>query len=207
MHNFAFNKFNSWSRKVSLDISHYAPFFLRQWDLRLTGTDLKRTVVLTFNMDWAMERAKVFSWQGFHLHDDSVHGSQMPERNDYTFCAGNKSNARTHTENNNQHAAQDYTTFRCGVSLFRARGKEELLMHLIRRPLESSSFYRYPCPSRRHIQNRQRSGWANLCLLRNMLFALSGRLQLVSRRTKKKKYGTEERETMWVRWFNVSITL
>lgn len=70
------------------------------------------------------------------------------------------------------------------MSLFRARGEKELLMHLIRGPLESSSSYRYPCPSGRSTQSKRYSGWANLSLLRNMLFALTGRLQLVGRRTK-----------------------
>lgn len=115
---------------------------------------------------------------------------------DYTslsFCAENKS----HTKNSNQHAAQDYTTLRCCMSPFSARGEKELLMHLIRRPLESRSSYHYPCPFRRRLQSRQFSGWANLNLLRHMLFAFSGRLQLVGRT--ELLCGYEEQETVQAR--------
>lgn len=63
-------------------------------------------------------------------------------------------------KSDNQHAAQVYTSLWCCVSPLRARGEKELPMHLIKGPLESSSSYRRPRPSRRRTPSRKCTGWA-----------------------------------------------
>jgi len=76
-------------------------------------------------------------------------------------------------KNNNQHAARRYASLKCCVSAPGVRGENELLMHLIRGPSESSNTYHHCCSSRRRIQSRKCSGWADYNLLRNTMHALS----------------------------------
>lgn len=123
-HSIAFNNSDLWKRKVSLDISHHVPLFLHQ-----QGVDnLKGTVVLDFNKDWATESAKLFPWQG----------CQMTELFYLPLLQTNRTQ-----KNNNQHTIQGYTSLWCCVPSHRLRGGKELLMHLIKEPFESSRAYRH----------------------------------------------------------------
>lgn len=100
-HSVAFNNSDLWKRNVSLDITHHVPLFLQQ-----QGVDnLKRTVVLDFNMDWATESAKWFSWRGVITTMRAL----TEASDDWTllsFPAANKSNTK-----------KQQSTYRTGLHL------------------------------------------------------------------------------------------
>lgn len=155
-----FHKFGFWRKKVSPGYLSLCSIIPAAAATSTTCTNLKRAAVLYFNMDWVTKKPN-YSHGGVSSaqwgHAEASDGWTQWLNSLISLCC----KQIKQKNNNDQHAAQDYTSLWCCASLHGVRGEKEPLMHLISVPLESSSSYRCPCPSRRDIQSRKCSGGAD----------------------------------------------